>query len=219
MTAAEWDACVHPIRMLAAADARLSDRKLLLVACGCARRVWDRLTEAARAAVPRVEAAADDPDPDAREALVREATTAAAPLAWLGLLIFQPHVPARRLVPSAVTYLRHREAAADAIPLLSLAEQLLAPDQEVPHPGQAEILRCVAGNPFRRSRFDPAWHTSDVRAIAAGVYADAAFDRLPILADAFQDAGCTAARLLAHLRSGGPHARGCWAVDLVLGKS
>ena len=42
---------------------------------------------------------------------------------------------------------------------------------------------------------------------------------LPILADALQDAGCEDADILGHCRSGGPHVRGCWVVDLVLGKS
>ena len=39
-----------------------------------------------------------------------------------------------------------------------------------------------------------------------------------VLADALEDAGCDSQELLAHCRGGGPHVRGCWAVDLVLGK-
>ena len=91
-----------------------------------------------------------------------------------------------------------------------------------PRPAQAEAanrLRCVFGNPFRPTAFDPTWRTPTVVAIAAGAYADRAFDRLPILADALEDAGCDAAELLAHLRGPGPHARGCWALDAVLGKT
>jgi hypothetical protein len=56
-------------------------------------------------------------------------------------------------------------------------------------------------------------------ALAEGIYADRAFDRLPILADALEDAGCDAAELLTHFRGPGVHARGCWALDLVLGKA
>jgi hypothetical protein len=66
---------------------------------------------------------------------------------------------------------------------------------------------------------DPSWRTSTVVALAEGIYADRAFDRLPILADALQDAGCGNEDMLAHCRSDGPHARGCWVVDLILGKS
>ncbi|HVL15106.1 MAG TPA: hypothetical protein VM529_21220, partial [Gemmata sp.] len=65
---------------------------------------------------------------------------------------------------------------------------------------------------------DPAWRTSTVVALAEGIYDDRAFDRLPILADALQDAGCDSADILNHCRDAGPHARGCWVVDLVLGK-
>jgi hypothetical protein len=82
-----------------------------------------------------------------------------------------------------------------------------------------ELFRCIVGNPFRRIAFDPRWRTSDVLGLAEAIYADRAFDRLPILADAFQDAGCEHPDLLAHCRGPGPHARGCWVVDGVLGKA
>ena len=83
----------------------------------------------------------------------------------------------------------------------------------------ADIMRDIVGNPFRPVSFDPSWGTSSVLALAQGIYVDRAFDRLPILADALEDAGCDHPDLLGHLRSGGPHVRGCWAVDLILGKS
>ena len=54
--------------------------------------------------------------------------------------------------------------------------------------------------------------------LAASVYEEQAFDRLPILADALEEAGCDDAELLAHLRGPGPHARGCWPLDTLLGK-
>jgi hypothetical protein len=87
----------------------------------------------------------------------------------------------------------------------------------------AGLLRDVFGNPFRRApAVNPAWLAcSDgaVPRLAQVIYADREFDRLPVLADALEDAGCTDAELLGHLRSPGPHVRGCWAVDLVLGKT
>jgi hypothetical protein len=79
-------------------------------------------------------------------------------------------------------------------------------------------IRCILGNPFRPVSLDPSWLTSTVVALAEGIYADRAFDRLPILAGALEDAGCGHADILAHCRGDGPHARGCWVVDLVLGK-
>jgi hypothetical protein len=87
---------------------------------------------------------------------------------------------------------------------------------------QARLVRCVFGNPFRPApRLDPAWLAWDdgaARKLAEAAYDERAFDRLPVLADALEDAGCTDPELLGHLRSGGEHARGCWAVDLLLGK-
>jgi hypothetical protein len=87
---------------------------------------------------------------------------------------------------------------------------------------QAELLRDVFGNPFRPVAVDRAWlrwGRGTVPKMAQAIYDERAFERLPVLADALLDAGCTDAELLGHLRSAGPHVRGCWALDLVLGKS
>jgi hypothetical protein len=84
--------------------------------------------------------------------------------------------------------------------------------------------RCLAvkldvfGNPFRPVRPDPSWLTSTVVELARGLYTDRAFDRLPILADALQDAGCEHPDVLDHCWGPAPHVRGCWVVDLLLGK-
>jgi hypothetical protein len=65
---------------------------------------------------------------------------------------------------------------------------------------------------------DPAWRTPAVLQLAQALYDDRAFDQLPILADALEEAGCTSRDVLDHCRGPGPHVRGCWVVDLVLGK-
>jgi hypothetical protein len=54
--------------------------------------------------------------------------------------------------------------------------------------------------------------------MAQAIYNERGFDRLPILGDALEDAGCTDRDILDHCRGPGPHVRGCWAVDLLLGK-
>jgi hypothetical protein len=82
----------------------------------------------------------------------------------------------------------------------------------------AWLLRCIFENPFRPVLLDPSWLTSTVVALAQGIYEERAFERMPILADALQDAGCDNADILDHCRGGGTHVRGCWVVDLVLGK-
>jgi hypothetical protein len=84
------------------------------------------------------------------------------------------------------------------------------------------LLREVTGNPFRTVAIDSAWlawNHGTVPAVARRVYEDRAFHDLPILADALEDAGCTDADLLAHCRTGGGHVRGCWALDLLLGRA
>jgi hypothetical protein len=82
------------------------------------------------------------------------------------------------------------------------------------------LLLCVFGNPFRPGAFDPAWRSETVVALASGIYAERAFDRLPILADALEEAGCDHPDVLAHCRQlDATHVRGCWVVDLVLGKA
>lgn len=63
---------------------------------------------------------------------------------------------------------------------------------------------------------NPAWLTETVVALATGIAANSAFDRLPILADALEEAGCDDEEILSHCRGRKPHECGCWVVDLVL---
>jgi hypothetical protein len=81
-----------------------------------------------------------------------------------------------------------------------------------------DLLRCVFGNPFREPAFNKKWRTETVTALASGIYEERAFDRLPILADALEEAGCDDPAMLSHLRVPGPHCRGCWVLDLALGR-
>jgi hypothetical protein len=94
------------------------------------------------------------------------------------------------------------------------------------------MLRDIFGNPFRGGiygnpfrSFPPlpndvlAWNDSTVPRLAQAIYDDRTFDRLPLLADALLDAGCADEELIRHCRSEGPHVRGCWPVDQILGKS
>ncbi len=80
------------------------------------------------------------------------------------------------------------------------------------------MLREICANPFRPVTFDLAWRTSTITALAQQMYDSRDFTPMPILADALQDAGCENADILTHCRGPGPHVRGCWVVDLVLGK-
>ena len=85
-----------------------------------------------------------------------------------------------------------------------------------------DLLRCIFGNPFRSVTVDPSrigWCSGTVRRLAQSVSEDGSFDLLPILSDALEEAGCTETGMLEHCRSTALHARGCWAVDLLLGRN
>jgi hypothetical protein len=85
------------------------------------------------------------------------------------------------------------------------------------------FVRDIFGNPFCPVRLEPRWLTSTVVDLARSIYEGfprqvGGYMGMAILADALMDAGCDSEELLNHLRSAGPHVRGCWAVDLILGK-
>jgi hypothetical protein len=87
---------------------------------------------------------------------------------------------------------------------------------------QAAIVRCIFGNPFRLLALDPAWltwHGGLLVSMAQRMYDSRDFSDMPVLADGLEEAGCTDADILGHCRLGGEHVRGCWLIDLLLGKS
>ena len=91
------------------------------------------------------------------------------------------------------------------------------------------MFRDIFGNPFcLRTLIAPrwlAWNDGIVRRLAAAIYEERvlpqgtlAWNRLAILADALEEAGCTDNDILAHLRIPGPHVRGCYVIDLLLNR-
>jgi hypothetical protein len=83
----------------------------------------------------------------------------------------------------------------------------------------SHLIRDVSGNPFRPVEFGPEWRTDTAVLLARQMYASRDFSAMPILADALQDAGCDNETILSHCRDvNRVHVRGCWVVDLVLGK-
>src|SRR5262249_39052390 len=96
------------------------------------------------------------------------------------------------------------------------------------HAATAALLRDIVGNPFRPVTLGPAWLVcpgGTVLKLAQACYDDRLLpsghldrERLAVLGDALEEAGCTDAGLLGHLRSPGPHVHGCWGLDAGLGK-
>jgi hypothetical protein len=240
VTVAEWLSCDDPRAMLAFLRGTGGDRKLRLFAAACARRAWspdagpaaaaaldaaDRFADgegtaaelatawraAAEAASEFVESHLNGAAGAAASACCEDAWTAAERAAERAAIAAQersgPPPAARRRRGSG------RRGPADE----ELGEEFELEGYFAEGRAQATLLRDVFGDPFCLPVAAPRWLTATAVSLARAIYAERAFDRLPILADALEDAGCDDPGLLAHLRGDGPHVRGCWAVDLVLG--
>jgi hypothetical protein len=87
---------------------------------------------------------------------------------------------------------------------------------------QADLVREIVGNPFRPVAINPDWLAANdglVVSLARTIYDERAFERMPILGDALEDAGCADPTILDHCRRVESHPRGCWLLDLILGRS
>jgi hypothetical protein len=212
MTEADWLVCTDPGPMLEYLRPKASDRKLRLFACACLHRVWNRLLESERKAVEMSEQYANS--------FVTAEEWASAWDACEPRMEGQNHVA--RMIwragrpPIAQTALEEANWATAAAASLAV-ETLEQTAWDAFLVVETALLRELFGNPFR-TVIDTGWLTSNVVAIAQRIYDDRNFTDLPILADALEDAGCDNAEILNHCRQPGVHVRGCWVVDLVLGK-
>jgi hypothetical protein len=90
--------------------------------------------------------------------------------------------------------------------------------QAVEREQQTGLLHDIFGDPFHPATFTATWRTDTAVSLARQMYDSRDFGAMPILADVLQDAGCDNEDILNHCRGPGPHVRGCWVVDLVLGR-
>jgi hypothetical protein len=218
----EWDCCTDPVTMLMELADRTSLRKLRLFAVACCRRVLHLMREQhARQAVEQVAAAADS-------LLSCEGHRKAVVLANLEEAV-RPAGSARHdaddAALTALAVVRANQVTDQLIRNLAVRTAISAAratgkrDEPV---AQAHLVREVFGNPHRTVRVSAewlAWGGGTVRKVAESIYDEEAFGQLPVLADALEEAGCPEGRLLQHFRESGEHVRGCWALDLLLGKS
>ncbi len=233
MKEAGWLACEHPGPMLVWLGSAASARKLRLFACACCRRVGDLLRDPrAQEALATAERFADGFVGDGERSAARKA---AQQVAQSRVVTGHPTRPKwERRAASAVYYALAGDALEATTNVLRLTAEALfwraggfdSPNwikvEPAERQAQADLVRDLFGPlPFRAVPVRPswlAWEGGTVAKLAAAAYEDRAFDRLPVLADALEEAGCADAELLGHLRGPGPHARGCWALDLLLGK-
>jgi hypothetical protein len=225
MTEAEWLACGDPKPMLEFLRDKASDRKLRLFACACCRRIWQLLRDGRSRRV--VEAAERFVDGKAHKNEWRRATLQAKAVSE------ELHAKALSEETPASKARYYAAAAAFLLTLKNISPRgsadwaaaatyfHLGSTMATHEAAQAPLLRCIAGNPFRPPTVNPGWlrwNGGTLIQLAQVIYDERTFDRLPILADALEDAGCTDKDILTHCRSEGPHVRGCWVVDLLLGK-
>jgi hypothetical protein len=223
MTEAEWLASDDPERMLTFVNSAASLRKLRLFGVVCCRRIWELMPDVkCELAVDIAEGHANGHcDDEALQAAYERVASAIGTLALISESA-EYAATAAAWVSSQDNLARTLEAAAAALAVHKTAGIGWAREWEfdklAEHRHQTDILRDVFGNPFRPVVFDPVWRTDTAVALAQQMYEARDFSAMPILADALQDTGCDSAEILDHCRGPGPHVRGCWAVDLVLGK-
>ena len=93
-----------------------------------------------------------------------------------------------------------------------------ASDTKVEEEMQAELLRDIFGDPLREIHLDRQFVTPTITAMSKQMYDSHDFVSMPMLANALEAAGCRDTAILDHCRSPSPHVRGCWVLDLILGK-
>ena len=227
MTEAEWLTCGNARTMLTFLGGKPGERKLRLFTCACWRQRWPEPTDPRSAwAVAAAERYADGLCSWAAVKAAHE--EASLCLRAAGQALDEAGWGTDRAAFRAAQD-RHRAACATewataggnifaAEHVLRLAQEGATKKQRA---GFADLVREVFGNPFRAAPVDPAWltwHGGLLVSMARRMYDGRDFADMPVLADALEEAGCTDASILDHLRSPGAHVRGCWAVDLLLGK-
>jgi hypothetical protein len=225
MTEAEWlnGEYVFPLADYLCRTKRLNRtkagrRKFRLFACACCRRNWNLFEPDAlcAAVVIAAERFADGEVPFSEVQVCERKLNIPKHGHETNVMLAARSLNDTNVLVGAISAATHLASAASRDPVLPKEATRLWSNELAQ---AAHQFRCIFGNPFRPVTFDPAWRTSDVVLLAQGIYDERAFDRMPFLADALQDAGCDNADILAHCRDAStPHARGCWVVDLVLGK-
>ncbi|QEL16602.1 hypothetical protein [Limnoglobus roseus] len=221
MTPHEWDTTANMDALFAAIRGRVSDRKMMLFACGCCRLVEGDIPGAALLA-KQFEPKADRPMK--AEEKVSLLTTAfqfvfGDQQSYLARMLGGADQSPWLLAYRVANLLRYFQAVKGHKPGEEGGEPT-QPELSSDSPEQAAVLRDIVGHPFRDVGFDPNWRTETVVGLANAIEEDAAWDRMPILADALQDAGCERSEVLAHCRDPHQiHRRGCWVIDAILGRS
>jgi hypothetical protein len=226
MTEQGWSMCNDPSRMLTALRGKATPRKLRLLACSCCRRLYEGklADERSGAAVEAAERYADDLASKEELVEARQAAAAAREASWRAkravwwITYGRPQAALRAMLNNEAPPSWRLDSANPRGRRGNPGGPLAPRDVAV----VCNLFREIFGNPFRPVAVDPAWLSWSGRTVAAlarAIYDERRFEDVPLLADALEEAGCTDAAILSHCRSGGPHVRGCWVLDLVLDKT
>jgi len=211
MTEAEWLACTDPWPMLAHLDGKVDARRVRLMRVAAARSAWPEFSdERHRAAVEVGERYADGLSTDAeRDAHMHELYGMFGQGGEFSRLD-TPSFELRCLALACVNtprVARLNDGASWSIGVKHTSDRL------------PSIIRDIFGNPFRPPvEFPRGWRTDKAMSLARQMYESRDFSAMLILADALHDSGCDNANILDHCRGPGPHVRGCWVIDSILGK-
>jgi hypothetical protein len=239
---ARWRFLLSPYRSAARESRPLtSRRKVRLFAVACCRRVWSLLQDVrSRNAVEAATSFADglltEETLGTIQAEARNAEAQARTVLWdYGDFLDGAHLSTRKsvfLAARAAVNLASSDIAGVLAAVKDVWQAGLEAALESRDPRtwaaiigsevQTNKLRDIVGNPFQPRVFERsilAWNGGIIPKIAEGIYAEGAFDRMPILHDALLDAGCTDEAILMHCRNPEGHVLGCWALDSILGKS
>jgi hypothetical protein len=209
MTEAEWFTCTDSTEMLELLRDKASDRKLWLVVAACARSLLNAFGDKQEVWAEVLERYADG------RASAGDVFRVHSPEFLVKSLYPNGLVPPNVIGPAWDAAKRAAITATD----FTHPEPRDNTDKEMA--SVCHLVRDIFGSPFRHlagSSFWPLCGNGKLRNIADAIYADRAFDRLPILVDALEEAGCHDRDILGHCRQASPHVRGCWVVDLVLGR-
>jgi hypothetical protein len=188
------------------ARASFSERKWRLCACGCARTLPDAGRAPLREAVLLVERYADGQATPLELASMRYRTRH-VPDCPAALLCWGPGTNNWDVAMRLVNWLLGARGPLFGHELqsayLDILAEMAGPSVPLAPPSAALI----------------SWEGGTLRRLAQGIYAERAWDSMPVLGDALEEAGCTDELILSHCRGTHPHSRGCWAVDWLLGKN
>lgn len=218
MTEQGWLACAEPERMLRFLRGRASDRKWRLFACACCRLIWEQIPDLrSRRAVEVAESFVDGA---ATAAELEQAHRLAAERAADTTEVL--HLAAGVVVTATSTaFLSHLNSTVITSGLVgakmawynAITEDDARTNAAHAWRKLAALLRHIVGNPFRPFPVSATWPSTVVQ-LADALYngQDCGF----ALHDALLEAGHS--RLAEHFREEQAHPKGCWAVDVILGK-